>query len=395
MKSSLSFTLLVLVLSVLILVGCAAPAAVPKPTPASAPAAAAPSPSPAVAPKPAPAPAPAPVSVKPIELKYAHQNPPTTRTALEHLNPWSKKVEEAAKGRVKITMYPAESLAKANQLLEACKSGICDITWIIGGYFPGRFPLTEVSSLPFLNLSEGKVDGRTLSGGAINSRIMHELYETLPEIQAEWAEYKVLYLYTTDPYFMVTSKKPVRNMADLKGMKIRELGGPPLEMWKRLGATPLLKPMPECYELLQKGIIDGMGITWANLTSYKIHEVVKYWTNVPTTIAFFGIIMNKDKWNSLPSEIQQAIQSVSGLSGAEYGGEKQCGLAVKEDALASAKKGGFTLQQIDLDAGEYEKWVEVAGKPVWESWVAEKKDKGPVGQKVLDTMRRLVEKYKK
>ncbi len=109
-------------------------------------------------------------------------------------------------------MYPAESLAKANECLEAAKSGLADITWIIGGYFPGRFPLTEATALPFMNLPSGKVKGVTYSAGAINSHIIEELYETLPEIQAEWADYKVLYLYTTDPYFLVTTKKPVKNM---------------------------------------------------------------------------------------------------------------------------------------------------------------------------------------
>lgn len=390
MKRFFLILFLILAVSSLILVGCAqpAPATVPSPAPSPAPA-----PAPTAVPKPSPTTAPAPV-VKPIELRFAHQNPPTGRTTLKYLNPWAKKIEEATNGRVKITMYPAESLAKANESIEATKSGLTDITWTVLGYFPGRYQLAVAMTLPFLSLTSGKVEGKPYSTGAINSRIVQEIYEKLLEVQAEFKDVKVLFLHTSDPYFLVTTKKPVRNMNDLKGMKIRELGGYPSEMWRLLGASALLMPMPDVYDAAQKGVIDGTGQVWASMGTYRLYEVFKYWTDIATTVSVFEVIMNIDTWNSLPPEVQKAIMSVSGVYGAEFAGEQGWGSEVKDDVFATMRKGGYKIEQVGLDPGELDKWKQIAGKPLWDKWVADMNAKGLAGQKVLDEVLRLLNKYK-
>jgi TRAP-type C4-dicarboxylate transport system substrate-binding protein len=336
--------------------------------------------------------APSPAQV--IELRFGHQNPPKGRTTEKFLNVWAKKVEEATKGRVKITMYPAESLFKAREALEATRGGITDINWTIIGYYTGRFPLSSVMALPFLNLSSGRIGGKVRSGGAVNSHIMQELYETVPEIQAEWKDVKVLMLNCTDPYLIFTAKKPVRNGNDLKGLKLRELGGPPAEMWKLLGATPVLLGMPEVYESASKGVIDGANIPWAAIATYKFYEVFKYWTNVGTTASPQMTIMNLAKWNSLPKDIQDQIMSVSGIYGAEFAGDEGWGSDVGEEILAAAQKAGHKMEKVELDKGEYEKWLEIAGKPIWNSWVKDMNAKGLNGQKVLDKTLELLKKYK-
>jgi TRAP-type C4-dicarboxylate transport system substrate-binding protein len=356
----------------LILVGCAQPA-------------------PSPAPKPTLAPTPAPEKV--IELKFAHQNPPTGRTTVKFLNPWAKKVEEATNGKVKITMFPAESLCKAAESVEATIGGITDITWTIMGYYTGRYPLSNVMALPFLSLGSGKIDGKLRSGGATNSRIQQELYETLPELQAEWKDVKVLFIQCTDPYQLFTSKKAVRSMDDLRGLKLRELGGYPSDMWKALGASPSAMAMPDVYDAASKGVIDGANLPWAAMSTYKFYEVFNYYTDAPTTGSPQFVIMNMEKWNSLPPDIQKAITSVSGTWGAEFAGDTGWGSEVKEELMAQVEKAGRKLDKVDLPAGEYDKWKETAGKPVWDKWVTDMKAKGLNGQKVLDATISLLKKY--
>jgi TRAP-type C4-dicarboxylate transport system substrate-binding protein len=329
-----------------------------------------------------------------IELRFGHQNPPKGRTTEKFLNVWAKKVEQATKGRVRITMYPAESLFKAREAFEATRGGVTDINWTIMGYYTGRFPLTSVMALPFLNVASGHINGKLRSGGAVNSHIMQELYETLPEIQAEWKDVKVLMLNCTDPYLIFTAKKPVRNENDLKGLKIRELGGPPSEMWKLLGATPVLLGMPDVYVSASKGVIDGANIPWAAIATFKMYEVFKYWTDVATAASPQMTIMNLDKWNSLPKDVQEQIMSVSGIHGAEFAGDGGWGFEVRDEILASAEKAGRKMEKVALDKGEYEKWVEIAGKPIWNNWVKDMKAKGFDGQKVLDKTLELLKKYK-
>ncbi|OGP64702.1 MAG: hypothetical protein A2170_00160 [Deltaproteobacteria bacterium RBG_13_53_10] len=336
--------------------------------------------------------APSPAQV--IELRFGHQNPPKGRTTEKFLNAWAKKVEGATKGRVKITMYPAESLFKAREAYEATRGGVTDINWTIMGYYTGRFPLTSVMALPFLNLASGHINGKLRSGGAVNSHIMQELYETVPEIQAEWKDVKVLMLNCTDPYLIFTAKKPVRNGNDLKGLKLRELGGPPAEMWKLLGATPVLLGMPEVYESASKGVIDGANIPWAAIATFKLYEVFKYWTDVPTAASPQMTIMNLAKWNSLPKDIQEQIMSVSGTYGAEFAGDEGWGFEIRDEILASAEKAGHKMEKVELGKGEYEKWVEISGKPIWNNWVKDMKAKGFNGQKALDKALELLKKYK-
>ena len=398
MRRFYSILLLVVILSALFVVGCGSPA----PSSSAQPAAQAPTSKPATS---APVTSSAPASStalatstsatgKVIELRFAHQNPPQGRTTVKYLNVYAQQIEQATKGRVKITMYPAESLAPANQMVQAITGGVADITWSQLGVYTNRFPLTSVMALPFMNLAAGQVGGRSLSGGGIDSHIIEELYETVPEIQAEWKDFKVLYLQSSDPFLLFTTKKAVRNMSDLNGMKIRDLGGYPSDMWKALGASPLTLNMPDVYDALQKGVIDGANVSLAAVTTYKLYEVAKYYTDAPTTDSPQFVIMNKDTWNGLPKDIQDQIMSVSGIPGAEFSGEAGWGADVKTELIAAAQKAGSALQQGSLDQGEFDKWKQIAGKPIWDKWVADMNSKGLPGQKVLDAALALINKYK-
>jgi TRAP-type C4-dicarboxylate transport system substrate-binding protein len=182
----------------------------------------APSAAPAPSSKPS-TPAVSPPADKPIELRFSHQNPPVGRVTEKAINPWAKRVEEATKGKLKVTVYPANALNAPEQALEAVNGGICDIVWTPLGYYPSRFPLSDVITLPFMNLPQGKIGSRILSPGEVNSHMLQELYETSPEIQAEYKDFKVLLLHTTEPFILFSSKKPLRNQADVKGIQVREL----------------------------------------------------------------------------------------------------------------------------------------------------------------------------
>jgi len=92
--------------------------------------------------------------------------------------------------------------------------------------------------LPFLNLAAGKVDGRTLTGGEMTSHISQEIYENLPEMKAQSPDIKLLFFATSSGRSLMTNK-PIRKVADLKGLKINDVGGAVTDMWKALGAAPL------------------------------------------------------------------------------------------------------------------------------------------------------------
>jgi TRAP-type C4-dicarboxylate transport system substrate-binding protein len=322
-------------------------------------------------------------SGKPIVLKCAHQNPPKGRTTVKLIDPYMRKVEEATNGRVKIVSYPAQSLAKAKEMVTAIEGGIADMAWSPLGYFTGRFPLSTVIELPFMALSSAEK----------NSQVLQELYETTPEMQKEFSSVKVLFLHTSSPYFIATSKTPVRNLDDIKGLKLRVMGAYPIKASKLLGLSPLFMPMPGVYEAGEKGVLDGSILPWAAVATFNLFEVFHYWTNVDLWIAHFIYMMNLDKWNSLPPDIQKAIMSVSGMNGAGWGGNAGFGPDVQDDTMAKARKAGQKFERVSLDPGELEKWKKIAGEPIWDEWVKEMEKKGLPGQKVFDKARRLIKKY--
>ncbi len=304
-------------------------------------------------------------SAKTIKLRYAQQNPDTGWSTVHCVEPWLKKVEAATNGKVQIQAFHGQTLAKGKDMWNAVKSGITDIGWCFHGYWPGMTPLTDVISLPALPFSSAEQ----------GSAALWRIYEKFPQIQNEFKDVKVLLFYTSEPYSLITRNKPVKLLEDIKGMKIRMTGGPPTEMMKELGGVPMLIPMPDNYMSLQKGVIDGMGAPWEAINVWRFYEVVNYYTEVPFPSVYFSISMNKNKWNSLPKDVQDAIMSVGGLEGSKFWGRNFFD-AMKAQTLEKLKEKGQGDNIYQLTSQERQRWVDVGGKPVWSKWVKDMNAKG-------------------
>ena len=304
-------------------------------------------------------------SAKPITLNMTSQNPETSWGHMSAIAPWAKQVEKATKGQLKIRIYAAQTLTKGKDAWTATKSGVADLGWCFHGYWPGLTPLADVISLPALGF-------KTAEKG---SEMLWNLYEKFPSIQKEFADNQVLLTYTSHPYMLITTDKWVKSLEDIKGLKIRMTGGPPTTQMKALGGVPMLIPMPENYISLQKGVIDGMGAPWEAIHGFRLYEVVKYYTEVPFPAVYFTIAMNKNKWNSLPKDIQRAVMSVSGLEGSKFFGRNFFDTA-KDSVFQKAKEGGYPINFYTLSDSERARWLEVGGKPIWEDWVKKMENEG-------------------
>ena len=309
---------------------------------------------------------------EPITLRFAHQNPDTGLSTTNCVEPWLKQIEQATGGKVKIQPFYGETLARGKDMWNATKTGITDIGWAFHGYWPGMTPVTDVISLPAMSFNNAEK----------GSEVLWKLYEKYPEIQKEFKDVKVLLFYTSAPYTLITTKKQVKTLEDLQGMKLRMTGGPPTEMVKALGGVPMLIPMPDSYLSLQKGVIDGMGAPWEAVHVWRFYEVTKYYTEVPFPAVYFSLIMNKRKWDSLPKDVQDSIMSVSGETGSKFWGRH-----FFDDMKAEGqKKIGQPESIYELSAEERQKWIDVGAKPIWESWVSTMEKQGVTGaRQILET----------
>jgi TRAP-type C4-dicarboxylate transport system substrate-binding protein len=162
---------LILLLAVLItlisIIGCSSQPAIPStasPPKTTAPVTAAPSstaPAPVSPASSTPAvPATSAASTPVIEMRFSHNLPPQGWTTVQFLNPWAKKVEAATNGAIKIVMYPAQSLAAVNDNYDATVNNLAQLSWMATASYAGRFPLSEVITLPFITLPSGTVNGK-------------------------------------------------------------------------------------------------------------------------------------------------------------------------------------------------------------------------------------------
>jgi TRAP-type C4-dicarboxylate transport system substrate-binding protein len=304
--------------------------------------------------------------------------PPTEASNKYTLIPLMKEIEQATGGRVKITVHTGGALGKAQDHFDMAASGIVDIALSVQAYTAGRFPLSSVVELPFLAPS-----------GECGARILWELYEKFPEVRAEYKDVKVLALLCYGSNQLLMGKKPVKTLADGKGLKIRGTGEVQGEMIRRIGAVPLSMAAPDLYESLDKGVIDGTFFAFGAARGFRFFEVTKHVTVGNFFVGPQFLVMNLKKWHSLPPDIQKTIDSLTGekaslAGGRGYDAEDRLGLADFQKAKAEIYR---------LPADELAKW-KAAFAPISEKWVSQMETKGLPGRKILEEARRIAEKCK-
>ena len=179
----------------------------------------------------------------PIKLNYSIFFPaPHKNTVLA--TEWAQEIEKRTNGAVKITMFPGGTLTPADKCYDGVVKGISDIGMSVLGYTRGRFPLTEVIDLPL-----------GYKNGLAATKLINIYYNKFKP--AEFNDVKVMYFHAHGPGILNT-KTPVKNLDDLKGMKI-VCHGLSAKVVGAFGGTPVAMPMPERYDALQKGVAEGAG----------------------------------------------------------------------------------------------------------------------------------------
>ena len=232
-----------------------------------------------------------------IKLTYSIFFPPSHVQAKAGES-WAKEIEKRTNGQVKITVFPGGTLTPADQCYDGIVKGISDMGMSAFAYTRGRFPIMEALDLPL-----------GFPSGRVATRVANEFFKVMKPKALE--DVKVLYLHAHGPGLLHT-KKPVKTLEDLKGMKIRSTGFS-AKVVEALGAVPVAMPQGETYESLQKGVVGGTFGPIEVLKGWKQAEVIKSTTEcyeVGYTTVFF-VAMNLKKWNALPKDIQKIFEDVS------------------------------------------------------------------------------------
>jgi TRAP-type C4-dicarboxylate transport system substrate-binding protein len=307
----------------------------------------------------------------PIKLNYANFPPAPTFPCVQ-MERWKKEVEKRTNGKVVVNTFPGGTLLGAKNMMDGVIAGQADIGNLCMAYQPGRFIVTNATSLPLgiTNAHKGSL----------------VLWDVWKKYQPEaFAKVKVLAMFTTAPT-NIMSRVPVRTLEDLKGLDLRASGGAAqiLAAW---GANPVGMPMPATVEALQKGVVKGLFSSLEAMKDFKFAETCKYVTITDTVIYPFAVVMNMDSWNKLPQDVQQVMDDLR-VEQSEWTG------TYMDNHVKAAMEWAKTEQNVEvitLSAEEKAKW-DAKLLPLTEKWTVDAKSKGFPANDIVKDIKSLIEK---
>ena len=315
---------------------------------------------------------PAPAAAGPISLNYANFPPAPTFPCVQ-MERWKKEVEQRTNGKVAIKTFPGGTLLKAKAMMDGVIAGTADIGCLCMAYQPGRFVITNATALPLNPPS-----------ATISSLVLWDLYKKYQPKAFE--KVKVLTMFTTAP-FNIMSKVPVRNLDDIKGLDLRAPGSAGVVL-KALGGNPVGMPMPQTPEALQKGTVKGLISSLEVMKDFKFAELCRYVTMIDVGVIPFAVVMNMDKWNSLPQDVQKVMEELGPQQAAWTG--VYMDNHVKESMAWSKKT--HNVDVIELSKEEKAKWDKRLA-PITGKWIAATKAKGFPAKAIVDDIVEFTEMY--
>ncbi|OQY57757.1 MAG: C4-dicarboxylate ABC transporter substrate-binding protein [Desulfobacteraceae bacterium 4572_88] len=316
--------------------------------------------------------APLAVGAEPATLKYANFLPEATFGA-EQMEKWKAEVERRTHGDISVSTFPGGNLLGAMEIIDGVVSGKADIGCFTMSYFPERFVITNAVSLPL-----------AIPSAEVGSLVLWDLFQKYkPE---PFANVKVLTMFTTAPA-NIMSTKPVRSVNDIQGMSLRSpgSGGPILHSW---GAEMKAMPISEAPEALKKNFVQGVFTSLDFMKDFNFAEYCHFVTMTNTVIYPLAVVMNLDRWNSLPKAVQNVLEDL-GAEHAAWAG-MNWDQRVK-DALEWSKE-EYQVEVTDLAEAQKTKFNFLIS-PITSKWIKETKAKGlPAGAIVMD-IRKLIRKH--
>ncbi len=293
---------------------------------------------------------------KVIKLKMATFVPATTIQG-KLVQEYANEIEKRTNGRVKIAIYPANTLISLAQMYDGTTKRVADIGM---GYFSitkNRFPMMEALDLPL---------GIKTSSA---TKLVNAYYKKFKPKELD--DVKILTLEGNNPGAL-NLRKQIKGLEDLKGMKIRShnISG---KIVSALGAAPVGMPITDAYDAMSKGVIDGLMLEKGGTYNFKMTDLVKYMVE-NEAVGFrstFFYVMNKTTWNGLPKDIQAVFDKV----GEEWHPEKATAMWTEWEKMGQRECDKAGIKFIKLSAQENARW-NAKVQPIIDEWIKETKAKG-------------------
>ncbi len=244
-------------------------------------------------------------------------------------------IEQRTKGDVNIAIFPAGQLGNDAAIINGVRGGTIDIVFNGASNYNGIVPNTAALELPFVFRSARHA--YNVLDGAVGQSVLNELtphgIKGLAYWESGWRAF-------------TNNKHPITKPDDLKGLKIRSTPNPyHIQAFKLLGMNPSPMPITELYTALENGTFDAqehpITLTWSS----KFYEVQKYLTVSNHVFTPVIVVMNKDKFNSLPTNYQKIVVDAA-REAAKY--QRDLNARNAATVLADLKKHMHVLENVDM-----------------------------------------------
>lgn len=317
-----------------------------------------------------------------VTLTIHHFLSPKSTTQAQMIEPWAKKIEKASDGRIAFEIFPSMSMGgKPPALYRQVRDGTADIVWTLAGYTPGVFPRAEAFELPTVHL-----------GSAVATNLA--INDNFDLIAEDFTDVKPLLIHTHDgnALHLRESRSDIVSLDELQGLKLRTPSRTGAWLIEAMGAEPVGMPVPALPQALSKGAVDGAFVPFEIFPPLKLAELTKTSLEGRNKERFgtsvFMFVMNKERFESMPADLQKIIEDHSGRDFARDIG-RIWELAETTGKTMQHETGSDIIRLDDKATAE----MNDIGQKVVERWVEEVSGDDLDGEALIDAARRAVRKY--
>ncbi len=312
-----------------------------------------------------------------VTWTFSLYGPPRAATVtFEYL---AKVALEKSGGNFVINLKYNEQLGEAKDFLDGVKVNAFQGAFVAYSYAPAKTPLQGVLDMPFLPIPDLMASAR-----------VQDAYQAWKPVADELANWNAMHFMTLllPQYEFMGVGKPPRNLEDWKGMRVRALGGLGDAM-KLLGAVPTSVSAPEVYTALERGMFQAASFPFTySFTAYKLHEVSKWYTlGMQLGIIHNSVVLSQSAWKALPDEYKKILEEARPEA---YRLQRVAYEEADKKSIPMFEK--RKLEVVTVTEEMRNKLIAIAGRPVWDNWVAEMEKKGLPGKQALEMVLSLATK---
>jgi tripartite ATP-independent transporter DctP family solute receptor len=267
-----------------------------------------------------------------------------------------KKLETATGGRISIQMYPSMQLGGEKEMIEQAQVGALQLARISVGPMGPIVPELNVFNLPFMFRDTSHME--RVIDGPIGEELLKKLsdHPTAGLIGLCWMNAGTRNVYT--------SKHPIKEVKDLKGLKIRMMGNPVfVDTMNALGGNGIAMGYDQLISALQTGVVDGAENNEPSYATGQHYRYAKYYSMTGHLMIPEILVFSKKSWNTLSKADQDLVMKF-----AKEAQQEQRGLwyEMERKSLADMKKAGAQINEVPDRAP-----FQAAVKAVWDKYGAQ------------------------